>query len=219
MEWTKEEVLAELYNYFNKKYYDEEKSDEEIDSMNQEMCGVLDIGTPFENSGTVTVDGIDYRIIQDENEAERIAIEQIKNDLESNPEMFIQSWLHSFLYITETDKRIMTSDEENFIIEMITEDAENEVFENEEEKEKWIDEQVTEKLKDFKEGLEDPLQYFVDEQGIYSIEDLLKQSWINIDIEEASKDAVKVDGWAHFLSHYDESYEETENGLIIFRDC
>lgn len=219
MEWEKEEVLAELYNYFDKKHYDEEKSDGEIVSLNQEIFNTLNIDTPFENRGSVTVDGIEYRIIQDEEEAVRIATERVKFDLEEYPAMFTQSWLQNFLYINETDKGCMVVDEEDFIREMVIEDAEYEEFIDDEEKEKWIDEQVTRRLKEFEESLEDPINYFVKEQGMYSIEDLMTQCWINIDIEEAAENAVTVDGWSHFLSHYDGSYEETENGLIIFRDC
>ena len=67
--------------------------------------------------------------------------------------------------------------------------------------------------------MENPIEYFVNEQGIYSVEDLMKQFWININIDEAAKDAIKVDGWAHFLSRYDGEYETTENGIVYFRDC
>ena len=146
-------------------------------------------------------------------------IEQVKNDLEEDPQLFNQTWLQDFTYISECDKDIMVSEEENYIREMVTENSENEIFENEEDKKKWIDEIVKEKLKEYEEGFEDPINYFVNEQGMFSVADLMTQSWINIDVEKAAEDAVQLDGWPHFLSHYDGEYEETENGLIIFRDC
>jgi len=197
------------------------------EDVNQEILDSLSIDNPSENRGTVTVDEIDYVIIQDENEATRIAIEQVKNDLEEDPQLFNQTWLQDFTYISECDKDIMVSEEENYIREMVTENSENEIFENEEDKEKWIDEEdkekwidetVKERLKGYEEGLEDPINYFVNEQGMFSVADLMTQSWINIDVEKAAEDAVQLDGWPHFLSHYDGEYEETENGLIIFRD-
>ena len=211
MEWEKEEILKELSNHFSK--------DKDVEEINQEILDSLSIDNPSENRGTVTVDEIDYVIIQDENEATRIAIEQVKNDLEEDPQLFNQTWLQDFTYISECDKDIMVSEEENYIREMVTEDSENEIFENEEDKKKWIDEIVKEKLKEYEEGFEDPINYFVNEQGMFSVADLMTQSWINIDVEKAAEDAVQLDGWPHFLSHYDGEYEETENGLIIFRDC
>ena len=214
MEWEKEEILKELSNHFSK-----DKDVEETWEINQEISDSLNIDTPFENRGSVTVDGIDYVIIQNEEESVRIATNQVKADLEDDPQLFNQTWLQDFIYIGECDKDIMVSEEENYIREMVTEDSENEIFENEEDKKKWIDEIVKEKLKEYEEGFEDPINYFVNEQGMFSVADLMTQSWINIDVEKAAEDAVQLDGWPHFLSHYDGEYEETENGLIIFRDC
>ena len=212
MEWEKEDILKELYSYFSK-----DKDVEETGEINQEISDSLNIDTPFENRGSVTVDGIDYVIIQNEEESVRIATNQVKADLEDDPQLFNQTWLQDFIYIGECDKDIMVSEEENYIREMVTEDSENEIFENEEDKKKWIDEIVKEKLKEYEEGFEDPINYFVNEQGMFSVADLMTQSWINIDVEKAAEDAVQLDGWPHFLSHYDGEYEETENGLIIFR--
>src|SRR3990170_5216965 len=161
MEWEKEEILKELSNHFSK--------DKDVEEINQEILDSLSIDNPSENRGTVTVDEIDYVIIQDENEATRIAIEQVKNDLEEDPQLFNQTWLQDFTYISECDKDIMVSEEENYIREMVTENSENEIFENEEDKEKWIDEEdkekwidetVKERLKGYEEGLEDPINYF-----------------------------------------------------------
>ena len=211
MEWEKEEILKELSNHFSK-----DKDVEEMEEINQEILDSLSIDNSSENRGIVTIDEIDYVIIQDEDEATRIATEQVKNDLEDDPQLFTQTWLQDFIYIGECAKNIMVSEEENYIIEMVTEDSE--IFENEEEKEIWINETVKERLKEYEEGLEDPINYFVNEHGMFNIEELMKQPWINIDVEKAAEDAVKVDGWSHFLSHYDGEYEETENGLIIFRD-
>jgi hypothetical protein len=67
-------------------------------------------------------------------------------------------------------------------------------------------------------GLEDPVDFLVEEQRLYSIEDLMKQPWIMIDVDEAAQDAVDTDGWAHFISLYDGDYQTTKNGLVYFRE-
>ena len=84
-------------------------------------------------------------------------------------------------------------------------------------------ETMREELKDSKsseiyEALKDPIQYFVTDNGMYSIEDLLKASFIRIDIESAAEEAVRIDGWAHFLSRYDGNYETTAAGFVYWRE-
>lgn len=67
------------------------------------------------------------------------------------------------------------------------------------------------------EALADPVQYFVEDQGIYTIEELMKASFIFIDTDEAAQDAVDSDGIAHFLSSYDENEVELDNEMIMYR--
>ena len=69
-----------------------------------------------------------------------------------------------------------------------------------------------------KEELKDPIQYFVEDHGMYSVADLMKAPFILIDVAEAADDAVASDGWAHFVSLYDGNYEETANGVVYFRE-
>lgn len=66
------------------------------------------------------------------------------------------------------------------------------------------------------ESLEDPYEYFVEEQGIYSPEDFFKQFGNYIDVEEATVDAVSEDGVAHFLSSYDGNENEIGD-LYVYR--
>lgn len=54
----------------------------------------------------------------------------------------------------------------------------------------------------------DPVGYFVEEEGMYSVEDLMNQSFVFIDDNELAKDAVETDGIAHFLDNYDGEGEE-----------
>jgi len=63
----------------------------------------------------------------------------------------------------------------------------------------------------------DPVGYFVDDVGIYSTEDLLQQSFINIDYEAAAQEAVRADGVAHFLAGYDGHENETDEGMYYYR--
>jgi len=59
------------------------------------------------------------------------------------------------------------------------------------------------KAEEIESELDDPVQYFVEDQGAFSIEDLMKASFISIDTDAAAKEAVWTDGVAHFLAGYD----------------
>jgi|SRR3972149_3195344 len=211
---TKEQILKELFTHFNKGITDVYEKGEN----NKEIYNSFKYDENT-NIHKFELHGIEYCLLESEDEAERIAIDRVKDDLEDSPEMFTQTWLQEFIYISDMDKNCMCNDEEDNIREMVTEDTNIDNFENEEEMNASIDEIVETRLKEYKMALDDPIEYFVNEQGIYTIEDLFKQYWINIDIDEASKDAINIDGWAHFLSHYDGNYDTTTNGLVYFRDC
>ena len=210
---TKEEILKELFNHFNKDITDMHEKGEN----NKEIYNTFEYNEnnihKFEHAG------IGYVAIESGDEAERIAIEQVKEDLEEDPGMFTQTWLENFLYISDTDKSLLCNDEEDYFREMVTEDTNSEDYENEEEMNDSIKKIVETKIEEYRKELDYPIEYFVNEMGLYSVENLMKQTWININIDEAAKDAIRTDGWAHFLSRYDGNYEITTNGIVYFRDC
>lgn len=209
MEWNEDAVKSELITNFG-----EDFAEEIAESLNLDSGRYADWG----EAGSVTIDGTEYNIIKDEDEAEKIATAHVTQDLEEEPSLFTQSWLQSFVSITDTDKSIMVSEEEYNVREMVEEQAEDEEFESDEEKNEWVEKRVEESLEEFEKALDDPINYFVEEQGMYSTEDLMKQNWINIDINAAAEDAVSLDGWAHFISLYDGHYETTKGGLVYFRE-
>lgn len=72
--------------------------------------------------------------------------------------------------------------------------------------EKYIDDVIMYDLLDWLEGLG------------YSGNDLYEHLMPYLDIDELAEDAVATDGWAHFLSLYDGSYEVIKNGVVVFRE-
>jgi len=116
-------------------------------------------------------------------------VEELRNRLESLEQMIGE----------ETDEEVINGLNEQF--EEIDSDLSDEEhdYDIQAMREK-LEEDYSEKIY---EKLEDPLEYFVHEQGIYSEEDLFKANFISIDIEAAAQDAVDTDGIAHFLDGYD----------------
>ena len=71
--------------------------------------------------------------------------------------------------------------------------------------------------KDIVDELDDPVQYFVHDHAIFSVEDLVKQPFVNINYDDAVRDAISRDGAEHFLSGYDGSSHETDDGHYLVK--
>ncbi len=211
MEWDDDDVARELIRQFGREHSDEIKETLDLTKGRYSDWG---------DAGSVTIDGTEYNLVKDDDEAERIALQLVKQDLEEEPGIFDRDWLQSFITISNTDKRIMAADEEDAIREQVEDDAKHKRldFDTDEEREEWIESEVETRRNEFEKSLDDPIQYFVHDQGIYSVEDLMKQPWIRIDIDEAAQSAVDTDGWAHFLSTYDGNYDTTPGGLVFFQE-
>jgi len=202
--------------------------------------------------------GEEWYIFDSFEDAEREAIEQVRQDVENEPEIFSEGFLDDHITISETDRNIIAGEEADNQTEGLSDQLRDELigdiesqFEDEieknpkkfgltdkdvedksdeytdvfdkevdEELEKQIDEKVEQKrdelVDEIRDKLKNPIDYFVEEQGIFSKEDLLKQSFISVDEDSASKEAVSVDGVAHFLARYDGSEIEAD-GLFMYR--
>lgn len=188
-------------------------------------------------------DGQEWLIFESFEDAEREARLRVKDDIESEPEIFNQDFLQQYVMISETDKNLIAREDadsqtedrdldelkdeaERFDIEF--EDPEDKLDEDDPDYDEKLEEansvlesklreEVSDKIaEDILPQLDDPIQFFVEDQGMYSREDLLKASFIQIDEDKASEAAVDEDGVAHFLSTYDG--EEVElDGLFMYR--
>ena len=145
----------------------------------------------------------EWVIFENSDKAEQAAKAKVKEDLENEPGIFTQSWLQNFITISDTDRNLIAGEEADNLVEDL---------EDNEEKEKAREKEYEE----IKEALKDPVQYFVDDHGMYSREDLMKQSFIRIDIEKASEDAIRSDGVAHFLDVYDSSEVDLPSGAVAY---
>jgi hypothetical protein len=157
--------------------------------------------------GWMVEDGTrEYIVFADTNEAEDYATKQVEADLEDDPTMFNQDWLRHHIYMSDTDRRIIAGEEADSRVE-------DEEYEDDAARDAAYDE-IYEQVYD---ALEDPIAYFVDDNGIYTVEELMKQSFINIYTKKAAQEAVSTDGVAHFLATYDGDENETDGGLAYYR--
>jgi len=186
-------------------------------------------------AGSFTADGEEFNWIVNEEEAERIAIDGVRQDLEDQPELFTQGWLMHYVspgnffeqaynewnysYAediknegdNEFDNRLRRELFERGIIteEQIDDESLNEYD--------YIDEFVEAMTRDQMEEGGEGFDHYIDNFGEQEAWDLVIKNNL-LDIEGAAEGAVDTDGWAHFLSHYDGNYEVTNNGVVYFKE-
>lgn len=173
----------------------------------------------------------EYSVVASEDEAETLAKAVVRQDLEDEPGMFEPNFITQHLTMSDTDRRIISSEEaDNRYDDMDDRDVEKEYTDivgdapkTEEGSDEPDYESMREELKERAtaetyEELSDPVQYFVKDHGIYTLDELRKAPFIRIDIDAATDEAVSVDGWPHFVSREDESYETTPAGFVYWRE-
>lgn len=229
MEWNEEAVKSDLIATFGEDYAEEIE-----DSLRLDEGRYSDWG----EAGSVTVDGIEYNIIKDEDEAERIATEHVTQDLEQEPSIFNQEWLSSHIDIqqaqhvfidiynewnssyaedikTESSKRYTNRLAEEMVdMGIITEEeGENEEFDLDNKIDDFVEVMTESQIDEGDGGLEHYRLNFGDEEA----NKVITEHQL-IDINAAAEDAIDVDGWPHFISLYDGNYETTKNGIVYFRE-
>jgi len=221
-DWNSKKVYKDLLSFFEGKFPQKDISEikEEIEES------LTTSGARYDAS--VTVDGEEFNLIEDSDKFHDTAIEYVTQMIDDEPENFNQSFIQNHIYITDTDKSIIAGEEADaYYDDMKDREIEREYERKNgeiigEEDEPDYDAMREELKSDYSDNIEkeldDPIGYFVDQQGIYTLEELLKSSFIRIDTEEAAEAAVNEDGEAHFLSHYDGNYEETNGGIIVMKE-
>jgi hypothetical protein len=178
----------------------------------------------------------EYLVFEDFDEAHEYAVDDVKNNLEENPEYFQRDWLMAHLdagdffrnvydewnmgYATD----IMTEDDDKYPNRLISEMVEWGIMDSDEANGRDAEEIANDRIGDFVNALTDDqinqgndgFDYYIDNFGE---EEAFNKAVKNnlIDIESASEDAVNVDGVAHFISSYDGEEIALENGSYAYR--
>lgn len=230
-DWNSASTKKDLATFFKEKFPSKTLKEikEEINESLSDSSGRYS----DEGGASVTVDGEEFNLIENQDKFRDVALKYVKDMLDNEPESFNQSFIQNHVYITDTDRGIIADEEATARYEdMRDREIEEEyyrkhkelILEDDHDEDSDPDyDAMRESLssdyaEDIEESLKDPIGYFVDEQGIYTIEELLNSSFIRIDTDEAAEAAVDEDGEAHFLSHYDGNYEETDGGIIVMKE-
>lgn len=173
----------------------------------------------------------EYFVVADHEVAEAYAIARVAEDLQDQPEMFNKDFLERHIN-TEKLAEALHSDVLEQRRESLTEADASEFWEDaegsgismyipEEDEDGERRDPTTEEIDELAEALtneqlKDPMQYLED---IYGRDDASKHAIeiAGIDIDAASKEAVRDDGPGHYLSSYDGDTHETPGRFTYWR--
>jgi hypothetical protein len=206
---------------------------EETGSTDLEISYVSDNG----NSFYATDNNLEYRVFKSEDDAEEVAVEQVRGDLEGNAEYFNQDWLMNYIdgrdffeealtemndgYVQDIESETYKTKYANRLIDELVEnglmDEDDAESDNAEEladdlKYDYVALLTQEKLEEGNDGLD----YFINNFGEKETYKMVMDNNL-IDIDEASRDAVQSDGIAHFLSSYDGETLYLSDDCVAYR--
>lgn len=197
----------------------------------------IDTDSGLEGFGAGTVYRVEigreeYVVVESDEQMRDLALEVVKQDLDSEPELFNKEFLEQHIN-KDRLRRDLEPDLLNSRIDDLTYEAdlrpdefwseyEREGFEAPEEDEdgerREPDSTEIEELaeKQTNDQLEDPMQYLEDIYGDEAAKEAIEIA--GIDIDAAAEEAVDTDGPEHFLARYDGNYYETPCGFVYWRD-
>jgi hypothetical protein len=192
-----------------------------------EEC-VIDEDRGMSSFGEGTVYQVDwgveeYHVAESYDQAEKLAVAVVKQDLEQEPEIFNKDFIERHIN-TDRLRKDLYHDVFDMTFEDLGEMSEKELVrvaelygvdqpEEGDNEFEWDLEELADKITE--EKLQDPMQYLED---IYGDDAAAKAIEIaGIDIDAAADDAVDTDGWEHFLARYDGNSHETASGLVFWR--
>lgn len=173
----------------------------------------------------------EYKVYEDEDAAEAEAIAYVEQMLRDEPEIFNQDWLEGHIDNKALSEWVYDAVMEDDYAQDIANDDPDRFWE---EAERWgisipdedddgdrpdvVDDEYVEAMKEAiaTDRARDPMDWLDD---IYGKEEAVKKAMevAGFDVEGAARDAVRTDGWAHFLATYDGNYETTPGGFVYVR--
>jgi len=150
----------------------------------KEIAKNLDIKEYYRHGYQFNLDDHSVLFFMSEKDAEECAYLRVEEMLDE-PELFNRDWLKDYLYMSDLDIRLFLDDLE----EIYSEQGD------------MSEEEIEKRLNEARKVLEyDPLDFLIGELG-YDEKSAFEMLYINY--SEAAKNAVNIDGWAHFLGRYD----------------
>lgn len=191
---------------------------------NEDQADLIDNVEEYHYPGSYKADN--WIVFIDEDDARTAAINQVREDLENEPEMFNQDWLMGIIDVEKAEGLFrQIYDEWNYsYAEDIEDDSSSDPdFDNRQQEE--MAEAGVDNVDDFVEYLTQNqiregmggYDHFESNFGKEEANKLVMEHNL-IDIDEAAENAVDVDGWDHFISSYTGDHKELPSGAVYFRE-
>lgn len=180
-------------------------------------------------------DGEEYRVFKNEDLAYDYAVEEVESDMEYQPENFNRDFIMEYVEIDDLfvnsfeninydyTKDIQSEKSEKYENRLIEELVANGLISEEEAQtrsSKELDEEYTQDYIDLltseQIGDDNGITHFIDNFGENEFFTLVYENNL-IDVEDASKKAVEIDGIAHFLAGYDGETIYLDNNIVAYR--
>jgi len=180
-----------------------------------------------------------YLVFQNEEEADKYAIDRVKTDLEEQPELFSQDWLIDQLDSEKTEEFFRTVNDEHsesYARDILRESYEGDyanrlaeemydrgIIGEDEAKDKDFDfeSKIDEFVKNYtQEALDEGNNGYDHAKFNFGLEYAMKLVMDNnlIDVDTASENAVSEDGAGHFLSGYDGRTINLPSGAVAYKN-
>lgn len=225
--------------------FDYENEDEVLAAMAEELdipddqLRIEEDNSGWREGGTIyriTTHGgrKEWMVAEGDDEAEALAKEIVEQDLETQPEIFEQSWLKGQINVDRLRRDLeqdVRASNDDYLTELAADDAdgfwrlagEYGIWEPEpdEDDEDWEspepDELIVEDVSRRKteEELRDPMAYLEDIYGDEARKRAIEIA--GIDVAAAAADAVSIEGAGHFLAGYDGELREGPHGMVYWR--
>jgi hypothetical protein len=191
-------------------------AEEEVQArVTNEMDGNYGFGGMYEFD-----DSSEYYIFDSYDEAEQVTVQYVR-EMMNEPDMFSPSFMNQYINTQKLTKDLWF-EEENYFYDMYNEMSDDELIEAVELSDGEYSEDTFDR--------EDAIQELVDKRGemfdgVEWLEEIYGSNWMSefkniewyINYDEASEDAVNIDGVAHFLAGYDGDQIDLANGGCMFR--
>ena len=201
---TREEYAIHDIDNFPSGIYHESMGENDFDEFYELYNVAEEVGVPYQVIADWVSEGHDASSFQDAYQGQYDNFEDFAYQLVEDIGLESFSSPESYIYITDTDRRIMAGEEADSRIgdmddDDIIRDADLESeyeeaveSENEEEQESILT-KAKQKLEEdiyneWYDGLDNPIDFLVEEQGMYSVEDLMKANFVSIDYEKLGRD-------------------------------
>lgn len=191
-------------------------------------------GTDMWDQSTVDfkLDGIEYKAAETEGVAEKIALASVTQDLKDEPEIFNQDFIQRHINMDKL-RAVMRDDamDDDYVNELAVGQTDDfwvmaeqlsvkphaPVRDDDGETRLPNDSEIDEVKRAYADDVaSEPMARLRDMYGDDVAAEAIRLA--GIDIDEAAKEAVSADGWAHFISRYDGEYHTTKHGYVYWRE-